>query len=314
MRQRTPRTIEPFPGANVLRPRSMLFTLYGDYAYPRGVDLWLGSLVSIGARLGISEAALRSAVARLARDGWLISKRRGSRSYYALSDRGVALIEEGTARIYEPRSEPWDGTWCVLTYAIPESRRAHRDRLRKQLAWLGFGALGGGTYMSPRSVGARTAALVQEHGVSEFARIFSARFQGPIKANEMVRRCWNLSAIARQYARFSARYTPFFNIDRKRDRDGSLDDATAFVRRFALTHDFRHFPFIDPDLPRELLPKGWAGARARDLFERYHALLTNSALRYFSEVATLSANAINGRSRSASVRARIPRSDGTRRR
>lgn len=275
----------------------MLFTLYGDYAYPRRVDLWQGSLVSIGARLGISESALRSAVARLAGDGWLVSQRRRGRSFYALSKRGVELIQEGTARIYEPRREPWDGYWCVLTYAIPESRRARRDRLRKQLAWLGFGALGGGTYVSPRPVGARTAALVHEQGVSEFARIFSARFQGPIAAGEMVRRCWDMRAIARQYRRFIARYAPLFQSDQKRNRNGSLDDATAFVRRFALTHDFRHFPFIDPDLPPELLPKDWAGAKARDLFERYHAVLTERALRFFSSVAIRSSN--NGRAAKA---------------
>ena len=297
MRQRPLRTIEPFPGVNVLRPRSMLFTLYGDYAYPRGVDVWLGGLVSIGARLGISEPALRSAVARLARDGWLDSRRRGGRSFYALSKRGVELIKEGTARIYEPRREPWNGTWCVLTYAIPESRRAHRDRLRKQLAWLGFGALGGGTYVSPRAVEARTASLVQEHGVAEFARIFSARFQGPIDAHDMVRRCWDLHAIARRYQHFIARYAPFFRSDQRRGQNGSLEDATAFVHRFALTHDFRHFPFIDPDLPAELLPKNWAGAQARELFERYHALLAKPALRFFGALDAHSAGARNGPAR-----------------
>src|ERR1700687_2962035 len=136
--------MEPFPGLAPLRPRSMLFTLYGDYAYPRRVDLWLGSLVALGARFGISEVAVRSAVARLARDGWLASRREGNRSFYALTERGRALIEEGTQRIYQPRKSGWHGSWCVLTYTIPEARRAHRDRLRKQLAGLGFGSLGGG--------------------------------------------------------------------------------------------------------------------------------------------------------------------------
>src|ERR1017187_7083992 len=98
----TPR--EPFPGLFPLRPRSMLFTLYGDYAYPRGVDLWLGSLVLLGARLGISEGAVRSAGARLARDGWVAARRQGNRSFYALTQRGRSLIQAGTRRIYQPRT------------------------------------------------------------------------------------------------------------------------------------------------------------------------------------------------------------------
>jgi len=291
----TRRVSAPFPGRTRLRPRSMLFTLYGDYAYPRGVDLWLGSLVAFGRRLGISEVAVRSAVARLARDGWLAARRTGNRSFYALSARGRALIEEGTQRIYRPRGAKWNGQWCVLTYAIPESRRAHRDRLREQLAWLGFGALGGGTYVSPRDVARQSQELVAEHGVADFARIFTARFDGPVSAGAMVSRCWDLPAIARQYGAFVGHYRPLYQRDAALRRKRALPDASAFVHRFALTHDFRRFPFLDPDLPARLLPRRWPGASARDLFERYHALLGDGALRFFNTTAALAQS--NGRVR-----------------
>ena len=271
----------------------MLFTLYGDYAYPRGVDLWLGGLVSFGERLRISEVAVRSAVARLARDGWIIARRDGNRSFYGLSAQGRSLIEEGTQRIYEPRGRAWDGRWCVLTYAIPEAQRAHRDRLRRELAWLGFGALGGGAYVSPRDVATHAQTLVANHGVSEFARIFTARFDGPVTADAMVRHCWDLPAIARQYDAFIKHYAPLYRRDAALRRKRALGDASAFVHRFALTHDFRRFPFIDPDLPEQLLPRGWSGTRARELFESYHTLLTDGALRYFNAVALASKS--NGR-------------------
>nr|WP_089310238.1 PaaX family transcriptional regulator C-terminal domain-containing protein [Actinomadura mexicana] len=41
-----------------------------------------------------------------------------------------------------------------------------------------------------------------------------------------------------------------------------------------LIHDYRHFPFRDPDLPTELLPAGWLGRDdAHELFlEPYHLL------------------------------------------
>jgi phenylacetic acid degradation operon negative regulatory protein len=285
MPRSTPRTLSPFPGIAPLRPRSMLFTLYGDYAYPRGVDLWLGSLVALGARFGISEVAVRSAVARLARDGWLTARREGNRSYYALTERGRALIEEGTRRIYQPRRGAWNGQWCLLTYAIPEAQRAHRDRLRKQLAWLGFGPLGGGTYVSPRNVASEAAALARDHGVERFARIFNARFDGPVSSAELVRRCWDLKKIAASYERFIKHYAPLYARDGARRRKRALPDSSAFVHRFALTHDFRHFPFIDPDLPAELLPRGWPGTRARELFEKYHALLSDGALAFFKTSA-----------------------------
>ncbi|HXW77221.1 MAG TPA: PaaX family transcriptional regulator C-terminal domain-containing protein [Candidatus Eremiobacteraceae bacterium] len=260
-----------------MRARSMLFTLYGDYAAVRRTDVRLGALVEIGRVLGLSETAVRSAVARLASGGWLSARRDGGRSYYALSEAGRRLIAEGTERIYRPRGATWDGTWCILTYSIPERSRSVRDRVRKQLAWLGFGAMGPGAYISPRDVAAATQSLFREHAAHSFARIFTGRFDGPGTDRELVRQCWDLAAIARRYQAFIRHYAPLF----RRDRVARVGDVEAFVTRFALTHDFRRFPFIDPDLPAELLPNDWAGARARRLFERHHALLRAGAMRFF---------------------------------
>lgn len=277
-----------FAGMARLRPRSMLFTLYGDYAYPQGSDLWLGSLVAIGASLGLTEVAVRSAVARLARERWLtVARKSGNRSYYTLSDAGRTLIEEGTRRIYRRQPPVWNGQWCLLTYSIPETQRAHRDRIRRRLAWLGFGPMGGGTYVSPRDVAADVQALIGECGVHRFARVFVARFDGPGRSADLVRQCWDLPAIARRYEAFIRHWRPLYQRDLRLRRAKQLSDIDAFAHRFALTHDFRRFPFIDPDLPEALLPSGWAGRRARTLFQRYHRLLTAAALRFFNSVANL---------------------------
>ena len=265
-----------------LRPRPMLFTLLGDYLYPLRKDIWLGSLVVIGAALGLSETATRSAVARLAREGWIVGRRSAGRSFYRLSPAGRALIEEGTRRIYSSDGRRWDGNWCLLSYSIPEERRALRDRMRKQLAWLGFGALGAGTYVAPRDVSADVQRLAHRLGADGFAKTFMARSSGATNDAQIVRRCWDMTRIAGAYERFIRHYAPRYERDQRRRRRGELSDREAFTTRFALTHDFRRFPFIDPDLPRDLLPRGWAGARARELFDDYHAMLTDGALRFFS--------------------------------
>ncbi len=273
------------PSLAPLRPRSMLFTLYGDYAYPGARAIGLRAIVAMGGQLGIRELAVRSAVARLARQGWLSAQRRGRQALYELTDAGRRLIDEGTQRIYRSEPSAWGGSWCLLTYSIPEARRSLRDRMRRQLAWLGFGAMGGGSYASPRAVSERTQELLHAHGVERFARIFRADLFGPGSNADLVKACWDLQSIGLRYRAFEKHYAPMFARDRRRVRAEQLPDADAFVVRFALTHDFRRFPFIDPDLPKELLPRDWPGFRARTLFERYHALLTDGAWRYFESVA-----------------------------
>jgi phenylacetic acid degradation operon negative regulatory protein len=266
-----------------IRARSMLFTFFGDYAHPSGRDVPLGGLVEAGHALGISEAATRSAVARLAQARWIAARRAGKRSFYTLSAAGRRLIEEGTQRIYAPPTR-WSGRWCLLQYSIPEDRRALRDGIRKQLAWLGFGPLGGGAYASPRDVASAARRLVAGSGLSRYARVFTASYDGPGDDADLVARCWDLRAIARRYAAFVEHYEPLFRRDVRRQRAGALDDVDAFATRFALTHDFRRFPFIDPGLPDALLPAHWVGHRALSLFRGHHALLADGAMRYFRRI------------------------------
>jgi phenylacetic acid degradation operon negative regulatory protein len=269
------------PGHTRLRPRSMLFTLFGDYVYPEGGEIRLAALVAIGKVLGMSETAVRSAVARLARERWIKAQRRGRSSFYRLSSSGRALIEEGTRRIYRSNGQAWDGSWCLLTYSIPETKRTLRDRMRKQLAWLGFGQLSAGIYLSARDRSVEVGRLAGQVGTANFARTFLAKSAGFTSDSQLVSQCWDLRRIERAYQKFVERYAPRFERDKLLARQGALDDSSAFVARFMLTHDFRRFPFIDPDLPDSLLPKSWPGKRAHKLFEEYHAMLTDGALRFF---------------------------------
>lgn len=287
MTQRSKPARSPVPhiGLTRIRPRSMLFTLYGDYAYPERRDVPLRGLVEAGEALGLSEVAVRSAVARLSREGWLLAHRTGAVSRYGLSNAGRRLIEEGTRRIYRPRAGRWNGRWCLLTYTIPESRRSERDRIRKQLAWLGFGGMGGGAYVSPRDVGAEALALLERHGVHGFARVFSGALEGPGDDADLVSQCWDLGAIADRYQAFVDHYGPIRRRDAAAKSRGSLSDRAAFVTRFSLTHDFRRFPFVDPDLPAALLPPRWPGVLARRLFAAHNALLRRGSFRFFDAIA-----------------------------
>jgi phenylacetic acid degradation operon negative regulatory protein len=157
--------------------------------------------------------------------------------------------------------------------------------MRKQLAWLGFGQLASGTYLAPRDLTSHVRQLAERLGAGAFAKTFIAHGSGLTDDAHIVRQCWDMPRIARAYARFVRHYAPLYARDLHRYTQSKLDDADAFRMRFALTHDFRRFPFLDPDLPKQLLPPAWPGTRARKLFEEYHALLTDGALRFFSACA-----------------------------
>jgi phenylacetic acid degradation operon negative regulatory protein len=47
--------------------------------------------------------------------------------------------------------------------------------------------------------------------------------------------------------------------------------AEAFVAQVEMVQEWRRFPFLDPDLPAELLDHGWPGPRAAATFHEQHA-------------------------------------------
>ena len=58
----------------------------------------------------------------------------------------------------------------------------------------------------------------------------------------------------------------------------------SFRMQTLLVHAWRKFPFLDPDLPAELLPAGWPRRRAFELFAGCHARWQGAARSYFEEL------------------------------
>ena len=256
----------------------MIFTLYGDYIRHRGGEAWTGSLIELLGLLGMSEQAVRSALSRISRKGWLKGRRVGNKSFYSLTPKGVKLLEEGAQRIFQPRADEWDGKWCLLTYSIPEKKRSLRNKLREKLTWLGYAPLNNATWISPRILRQKLEDLLDSLKIRDYVEIFCAEHLGFSSNQEVVDCCWDLEGLNQTYADFIAKYEPLLNEHKTRLAEGKdLDPSECFVQRFMLVHEYRSFPYVDPNLPTELLPDDWLGDQAIQLFREYHELLTAEA-------------------------------------
>jgi len=261
-----------------IRPQDLVFTLFGEYLLHRQGSVPVAALIVLLSPFGLSEGAVRTVLSRMVRKGWLVSGRGGRRGQYALSARGRRLLESGAARIFHPRwDEPWDGQWYLLAYSIPESRRRLRDRLRVRLAWLGFGSLGNGLWISPHDVdeevGELGRSLRLESRLVSFRGV-AAGFTDPLK---LATTCWNLPGIHRRYESFIRRWTPEYLRCRSAVPAGEAGRESCFALRFRLIHEYREFPLLDPYLPRALLPSDWGGECAAHLFRTFHDLLVEPA-------------------------------------
>jgi phenylacetic acid degradation operon negative regulatory protein len=264
----------------VTRPNSFIFTLYGDMVHRLAGDgaLWIGGLIRLMASFGVSPQAVRQAVSRMTRQGWLVARREGNLAFYMVTARGRRRIEELSPRIYGPVIE-WDGRWRLLSYALGETaQRQVRDRLRKELAALGWAQLSSSTWISPSDALQAAREAADATAALEAIHLFESEYRGPLTDRALLERCWNVDSIASAYREFISRYRPRFDLELA---GGELSDEGAFVERLWLVHDYRKFAYLDPGLPSELLPAHWPGTAAAALFREYYAALEKKSQRYF---------------------------------
>jgi phenylacetic acid degradation operon negative regulatory protein len=266
-------------GRQVARPTSFIFTLYGDMVHRLSQDgsIWIGALIRLMSSFGVSAPAVRQAVSRMSRQGWLLARRHGNRAFYNVTARGRRRIEELSPRIYGPVIE-WDGKWRLLIYAIGEANRKRRERLRQELAVLGWAPLSPSAWISPSDTLGAARDAAQATATLQAANLFFGEYGGPLSDRELLERCWDVPSIAAAYREFTAHYEP--RLRRERER-ADLTDEAAFVERLWLVHDYRKFVYLDPGLPSELLPAHWPGTAAAALFREYYAALEAKSQRYF---------------------------------
>ena len=260
--------------------RSLLLTILGEYVLPRGEPVWQETLVGALVSVGYTHQAARQALARSVRHGWLETSRHGRRARVSLSEGTADLLRTGAERIYSFGSRwRWDGRWLVLVLRVPETRREVRHQVRTRLAWAGLGSMGGGVWLTPH-VG-REAELrdaIREAPAAE-ATSFVASLGALGRAEDVVAAAWDLDEVREQYEAF---------IDDFAAIRPSSDEA-FFRMQTLLVHAWRKFPFVDPDLPSELLPAGWPRRRAYELFTARHGRWQGPARAYFESLEAVRA-------------------------
>ncbi len=247
--------------------RSLLLTVLGEFVLPRRGEVWTGTLVGALGALGVEEKSARQALSRTAAEGLLESVRHGRKVCWNLTEAGDRLLREGTERIYGFMRRPhaWDGRWLVLTIGVPESQRQLRHRLRTKLTWLGLGSPSPTLWVVPdASKEAAVRDVLRDLDLADRAHAWTGPAADIGDPAKLISAAWDLDDVEKRYVRFIEGF----------DGRTVSSDREAFVNQVLLIQEWRRFPFLDPDLPAELLDHDWPGPRAaavfHDLRNRWH--------------------------------------------
>ncbi len=254
----------------------MLLTLLGEFVLPAGGSAWTQTIVGCLRVLDVEEKNARQALSRLAEQGFVRGSRSGRRVRWHLTPTGVDLLTRGTERIYGfgGGRDEWDGRWLVVVLAAPEDVRPVRHQLRSRLGFLGLGFLGTALALTPHvEREAAVMSVLKDLGLAGGAVVLRAEV-GDLSPSDLLPRAWDLAGLSEGYRAFVRAF----------ESRQPVQARAQFVALASLVHAWRRFPFVDPELPGELLVPDWPGRRAKALFDERHARWASGACRFFIDL------------------------------
>jgi phenylacetic acid degradation operon negative regulatory protein len=264
------------------RPRAYIVSIYGLYAREVGGWLSVSSIIRLMAELGVDEPAVRSSVSRLKRRDILVAERFDGSAGYTLSAGARQILDSGDRRIFNRRPASPDDGWILAIFSVPESERRKRHLLRTRLAWLGYGTVSAGVWVAPGHLEDETREVLSRADLSAYVDLFRAGYVGFGDLETEIGAWWDLTTIHSLYQQFHERHAPLLASWRVRRRKD--DEGEAFADYVRTITEWRRLPFLDPGLPPELLPRGWAGVESANTFLALKRRLEAPAHRVVDEV------------------------------
>jgi phenylacetic acid degradation operon negative regulatory protein len=247
---------------------SLVVTIFGDAIVPRGGVLRLGALQQITDHIGISNNALRTAMSRLASDGWLERQRMGRASFYNPSAMAAHENKEASDIIYRFFPVDWNGNWLI---AVSTDSDGFCPATKAKLHVADFAFQNRKLAIAPdyRMAGEGNLKF-DTAGLS----VFEARSFGNDNTKELLGSFQFHHDCFALYRQFTDSAEKLSNELKKCNEISGLD---ALLLRLLLLHQWRRIALKDVQWPRELRPPDWPGYSAQTLIrDLYHKLLAPS--------------------------------------
>jgi phenylacetic acid degradation operon negative regulatory protein len=241
-----------------LSPRvGLVCFAFGVAAVPFGGQLPDGQLpgrvlLRLLADLGLAEAASRSVLLRMRREGWLDSQRAGREARYRLAPAITSAQARIEGQLRGQRPE-WTGSFSGVLYEVPEQARAFRDRLRRTAQLLGYATLRPGLLVATTDRWEELVSLLPARPAG--SEVLRTRLSlGAEDSRRVAARMWGLEALAARYR--SVLEQSQAQIDQAQRHPPGAPAFRAFAAAILPIYDAST---DDPDLPAELLPPDWPG-------------------------------------------------------
>lgn len=215
---------------------SLLITVFGELAQEDGAKISGALLRHLSDLIGFKPEAVRVALHRLRKDGWIESQRQGRTSDYVLTDWGRRQSAEASPRIYAKGPLAKTAWLVALEPGTDMSEEA-----------IGGAWLTSNLFLSARPVDDPKAFVAPVEDASRLPHWMRQKLCDPLIAD-----------LARSLAAALA------EVAAQGDALDRLSPCERAVLRVLIVHDWRRIVLKTPILPDEIFPADWPVAHCRE--------------------------------------------------
>ncbi len=226
---------------------SLIVTIFGDLAQGEGDRISGAALTRLVGLMGVKPEAMRVALHRLRKDGWIESLRAGRGSLHQLTRYGRAQSAEASPRIYD-RERHYPDRWHLLIAGTGEA--TGRAQLDAVLLAGDYQAIGTQVAMGPGPMPVDLGGLM---GVETDRWACPEWLRAQVCPGDLL-------------AQYHALERDFDRLQGVLAAGEALSLAERAALRLLAVHCWRRLLFRHPDLPEGFFPTGWPGLRCRALF------------------------------------------------
>jgi phenylacetic acid degradation operon negative regulatory protein len=203
---------------------------------------------------------------RLEKGGLIEKTGRGRHAVFQITDAGRRLVRYEGPSVHW--AVPWDGSWRVVTFDVPEVRRRDRQILWRALRDRKLGLLQRSVWIWPHPLEEMLSKVIQAEGIPECFCGFTSRNLFFCTDTEVVASAWNWEEIDRRQQGY---------LDHPSLATKPLSSARELSQLAALARSERQayqWAFsLDPWLPQSLWPKHYEGLRVEQEHRRFRQRL-----------------------------------------
>lgn len=186
-------------------------------------------------------------------------KRSGMPVRYSLSETGYKFLNSILDALHKPTIH-WDGKWLFVSFSIPESERAKRDKFRTFLESIGFRLFAKGLWVTPIDLKQEIDHFASLNGLAgRYILIESNDVSGLEEVS--IYSIWDFDKSRKMYESFIEETASF-------SKKSDLFEIKKMIFKYAMILN------NEPRVPIELFPKDWPKFRANVEYKKIRRLIS----------------------------------------